>query len=188
MNQYPFSILDIADILKLRVRRRQLTNMDVDCPFCGYKKGKMNINFQKNVFRCNYCNESGGMIELYSKVFGISNAQAYQEICELINDTKKTVNIPQNKSKIYLPDIEQIPRADLETRHQTYSILLSQLVLTTEHLENLKKRGLTIENILKYGYKSTPIFGFDRIVSSLMSKECTLEGVPGFYTKKNNTY
>ena len=37
MNQYPFSILDIAEILKLRVRRRQLTNMDVDCPFCGHK-------------------------------------------------------------------------------------------------------------------------------------------------------
>ena len=62
MNQYPFSILDIAEILKLRVRRRQPTNMDVDCPFCGHKKGKMNINFSKNVFRCNYCNESGGIV------------------------------------------------------------------------------------------------------------------------------
>ena len=188
MNQYPFSILDIAEILKLRVRRRQLTNMDVDCPFCGHKKGKMNINFSKNVCRCNYCNESGGMFELYSKLFQISNAQAYAEICEILNSEKECSDMPQPVKKVYLPDIEQLPRADLETRHQTYSILLSQLVLTKGHQENLKKRGLSNEDILKYGYKSTPIFGFDRIVSSLMAKECTLEGVPGFYTKKNNTY
>ena len=27
--------------------------MDVNCPFCGETKGKMNVNLQKNVFRCN---------------------------------------------------------------------------------------------------------------------------------------
>ena len=40
MGNYPFTILDVAEILKLNVRRRQLTNIDVDCPFCGHKKGK----------------------------------------------------------------------------------------------------------------------------------------------------
>ena len=49
---YPFTILDVAGILDLKVRRRQPTNMDVDCPFCNHKKGKMNINLVKNVFRC----------------------------------------------------------------------------------------------------------------------------------------
>lgn len=89
MRDYPFTILDIAGILNLKVRRRQPTNIDVDCPFCGHKKGKMNLNFAKNVFRCNYCGESGGMIELYSKVFQISNAQAFAEICEILHDNKK---------------------------------------------------------------------------------------------------
>ena len=64
---YPFTILDVAGILDLKVRRRQPTNMDVDCPFCNHKKGKMNINLVKNVFRCNYCETSGGMIDLYAK-------------------------------------------------------------------------------------------------------------------------
>lgn len=45
MRDYPFTILDVAGILNLKVRRRQPTNMDVDCPFCGHKKGKMNLNF-----------------------------------------------------------------------------------------------------------------------------------------------
>ena len=36
MKEYPFTILDIAELLQLRVRRRQPTNMDVDCPFCSH--------------------------------------------------------------------------------------------------------------------------------------------------------
>ena len=116
MRDYPFTILDVAGILNLKVRRRQPTNMDVDCPFCGHKKGKMNLNFAKNVFRCNYCGESGGMIELYSKVFQISNAQAFAEICEILHDNKKADALPK---PIYTPDMEQIPKADSETRHQT---------------------------------------------------------------------
>jgi len=188
MDDYPFTILDVAEILKLRVRRRQPTNIDVDCPFCGHKKGKMNINLSKNVFRCNYCNESGGMIELYGKLFHISNSQAFAEICEIIKSERRLSEIPAVKKTVFLPDMEQFPRADLEDRHQTYSILLSQLILTKDHQEHLMDRGLSAEDILKYGYKSTPVFGFDRIVSSLMAKECMLEGIPGFYVKKNNTY
>lgn len=188
MKEYPFTILDIAELLQLKIRRKQPTNMDVDCPFCGHKKGKMNINLSKNVFRCNYCGESGGMIELYGKVFQISNAQAYSEICELLRTGQEAGELPVVQKKLYLPDIEQLPRADLETRHQTYSMLLSQLILTKDHQENLMKRGLSAEQIMRYGYKSTPVFGFDKIVSSIMAKECVLDGVPGFYTKKDNTY
>ena len=84
--------------------------------------------------------------------------------------------------------MEQLPKADLETRHQTYSMMLAQLILSKDHQQNLMHRGLNKEQILKYGYKSTPAFGFNRIVSAIMSKECVLDGVPGFYTKKNNTY
>ena len=185
MRDYPFTILDVAGILNLKVRRRQPTNMDVDCPFCGHKKGKMNLNFAKNVFRCNYCGESGGMIELYSKVFQISNAQAFAEICEILHDVRKADALPK---PIYTPDMEQIPKADLEIRHQTYSMLLSQLILSKDHQKNLMERGLDAEQIVKYGYKSTPAFGFHKIVSAIMARECVLEGVPGFYTKKNNTY
>lgn len=188
MIDYPFTILDVAEILNLRIRRRQPTNMDVDCPFCGHKKGKMNINLEKNVFRCNYCNEKGGMIELYGKVFQISNAQAYAEICEILRCGRETGELPAPKKNVYIAEMEQLPRADLETRHQTYGMLLSQLILTKDHKENLMKRGLTEEQIIKYGYKSTPVFGFDRIVSAIIGKECVLDGVPGFYTKKDNTY
>lgn len=89
MRDYPFTILDVAGILNLKVRRRQPTNMDVDCPFCGHKKGKMNLNFAKNVFRCNYCGESRWNDRALRKVFQISNAQAFAEICEILHDGRK---------------------------------------------------------------------------------------------------
>lgn len=188
MEGYPFSILDVAEILQLKVRRRQPTNMDVDCPFCGHKKGKMNIHLAKNVFRCNYCGESGGMIELYSKLHQISNAQAFAEISEILHCGKEGKDVPLPVKKQYIPDLETLPKADLETRHQTYSVLLSRLILSKDHKENLLQRGLTENQILKYGYRSTPVFGFDQIVAAIVARECILDGVPGFYMKKNNTY
>ena len=190
MGNYPFTILDVAEILKLNVRRRQLTNIDVDCPFCGHKKGKMNINFAKNVFRCNYCNESGGMIDLYAKLYHISTYEAFNEICEILKCNKDISDYekPIKQHKEIVSNLEQKEKADLDTRHRTYTALLPQLILTDYHKENLINRGLSNDQIVKYSYKSTPAFGFDRLVATLVSNEYELDGVPGFYTKKNNTY
>ena len=153
---YPFTILDVAGILDLKVRRRQPTNMDVDCPFCNHKKGKMNINLVKNVFRCNYCETSGGMIDLYAKLHRINQKQAFAEICEILHCGKKAPEYQTfaAKQKNMVPELEQVERADLETRDQTYRMLLSQLILTASHKQNLLERGLRIDEIVKYQYRS----------------------------------
>ena len=57
---FPFGIMDVVELLHLRIRRRQANSVYVDCPFCGDRRGKMNVNFVKNVWRCNYCDEHGG--------------------------------------------------------------------------------------------------------------------------------
>ena len=75
--EFPFNIMDVAELLHLHIRRRQADSVYADCPICGDKRGKMNINFAKNLWRCNYCNEGGGMLSLYGKVYGISNSEAY---------------------------------------------------------------------------------------------------------------
>lgn len=58
--------------------------MDVNCPFCGETKGKMNVNLQKNVFRCNRCDASGGMLELHGRLHGVSSAEANRQIREAL--------------------------------------------------------------------------------------------------------
>ncbi len=63
-------VLTISYLLNLHVRHKNAASLDVDCPFCGEKKGKLNLNTKKNVFKCNRCGESGGMLSLYGKIYG----------------------------------------------------------------------------------------------------------------------
>ena len=44
---FPFGIMDVVELLHLRIRRRQANSVYVDCPFCGDRRGKMNVNFVK---------------------------------------------------------------------------------------------------------------------------------------------
>ncbi len=81
---FPFGIRDVAELLRLRVRRRQPDSMYTDCPFCGDRRGKMNINFTKNVWRCNYCGEGGGMLALYARLNNTTSSDAYREIYDAL--------------------------------------------------------------------------------------------------------
>ena len=56
MSGFDYGILDVVQVLHLRKRRGNY----YDCPFCGETHGKLNINVEKNVFRCNRCDASGG--------------------------------------------------------------------------------------------------------------------------------
>ena len=77
---FPFGIMDVAELLHLNIRRRSADSVYTDCPFCGDRRGKMNVNFVKNVWRGNYCREHGGMLDLYGRLNRISNPEAYREI------------------------------------------------------------------------------------------------------------
>lgn len=67
-HDFPFDITDVAELLHLRIRRPSPQGLYVDCPICNDKRGKMHINTQTDTWRCNYCDESGGMLALYAKV------------------------------------------------------------------------------------------------------------------------
>lgn len=184
---WTFNIEDISKLIGLKVRRRQATSIDVDCPFCNHKKGKMNLNTIKNVFRCNYCGESGGMVELYGKVKGMNNSEAFAEIKWLFNE-KTEIGRLEDTEKSYSILHEIKPKANTDICNETYSMLINELVLAENHKKQLIERGLDIDNVIKNGYRSTPAFGFSNIVASLLGNGCMLEGVPGFYTRPDNTY
>ena len=182
IRDFPFTIREIAGLLNLTVRygKEGSGNMDVDCPFC-YKRSKMNLNAVKNVYRCNYCGEYGGMVQLYGKIHKVPNAEAYWEICELLNrDGKNPVNYG-NPVPSQAVAAKPINRADNDTLHQTYSMLLSLLTLANPHKEQLLARGLPQNHIARFGYKSVPAFGQQGLCAKLIQSGCILEGVPGFY-------
>ena len=176
---FPFSIRDVARVLDLTIRHgKEGESMDVDCPFC-YKKSKMNLNVSKNVYRCNICEESGGMIKLYGDVHNISTGDAYREICELLGCDGKNPAEIGGKFSTHEKTIEVPLRADDETIHQTYSMLLSFLTLATPHKEQLLARGLSPDAIVKFNYKSAPAFGQQGLCTKLIQSGCVVEHVPG---------
>ncbi len=181
MDNFSFTILDVTALLHMTVRHQNAHSMDVDCPLCG-KRGKMNVHFQKNVFRCNYCGEYGGMIALYAKVYGVDNSTAYREICESLQVQTSVREVPTPPTD--MPPVKTASLAPLEDRDQTYRMLFSLLTLSKTHKENLLRRGLGEEEIYRYGYKSTPAFGFTKLVENMVNLGCRLDGIPGFYIKE----
>lgn len=186
---FPFNIMDVAGILDIRIRRKGGRSVYADCPFCGDNRGKMNFNLAKNVFRCNYCGEYGGTVELYGKRHGISNSAAYREICEILYGKKSQreyETIAKKKEQIKLPSNSEL--ASIYDRNQTYEMLLSMLTLTQSHKENLLKRGMSEESISSGEYRSTPAFGYDKLTKALIEKGCVIQGVPGFFEKKDGNW
>lgn len=174
--------MDVASILRLNIRRRGPDHVYADCPICGDRRGKMNMNLSKNVWRCNYCNEGGGMLSLYAKVYGISNSDAYREICDVLQTEGFA---PDYTVTVRAPSHEQVQSMGASARevHQTYSMMLSMLTLTQAHLEHLRiKRGLSKEQIERFGFKSTPPPYLCRSLTERLIKQgCTVQGVPGFF-------
>lgn len=158
LEDFPFRIRDVEQLMGLRPRRTRTGNSDFDCIFCG-GKGKMNINYQKNVYGCVRCGCGGGMVDLYARYYHLTAKEAYEEICSGLHLDGE---VPVYREPVSLPEPipEEQPKANAEVIHKTYCMLLSSLTLSQKHLEDLKGRGLTERQIEEQRYRSTPLFGF----------------------------
>lgn len=201
--EFPFGIMTVAELLHLNVRRRLADSAYVDCPFCGDKRGKMNVNFSRNVWRCNYCGESGGMLALYARLNNMSNSQAYHEIWDALSTGEASWGCEDygiSTAPAAAPvqgaaapgqgkgGITQSPPASAQEVHRTFSRLFEMLTLSAAHRNHLRseKRGLTDEQIKQFGFKSTPPYFLCRsLTERLIGQGCTVAGVPGFYQHEN---
>lgn len=198
--EFPFGIMTVVELLHLNVRRRLADSVYVDCPFCGDRRGKMNVNFGRNVWRCNYCGESGGMLALYARLNNLTNSQAYHEIWDVLSTGEASRGVGECGMAASASDatpvqggtipgrreegIPQSPPASVKEIHRTFSQLFEMLTLSSVHRDHLRseKRGLTEEQIRQLGFKSTPPYFLCRsLTEKLISQGCTVAGVPGFY-------
>lgn len=206
-DEFPFGIMEVVELLHLRVRRQQANSVYVDCPFCGERRGRMNVNFVKNVWRCNHCDAHGGMLALYAELNHTTTSDAYWEIAEALCDniqeeharsgneaqqrpaspcpsTSGAWAAPAGHSSSERKTVPQSNKASPAEIHQTLSLLLAQLTLRPAHREHLRspKRGLSDEQIEALGFKSTPPpFLCRSITDRLIRQGCRVQGVPGFY-------
>ena len=185
----PFGIMDVAGLLRLNIRRRAPGQVYVDCPICGDRRGKMNLNMEKDLWRCNYCGEGGGMLSLYAKVYGVSNSDAYREICDAlaVNGFSPDYTVSEKTTPA---EAEQSDAASVQEVHQTLSMLLSMLTLIPAHHTHLQSvRGLSDDEITRFGFKSTPPpFLCRSLTNRLVKAGCRVQGVPGFYVDDNGCW
>ena len=161
---FPFTILDVAGLLPLRIKRRTAGSFYVDCPFCGDTKGRLNISRKKRLalqpLRCQR-RDAGAVCE------DVRHQQRGSPTGRSVRRWGATIlmGIPQLRhadapeSAVLLPPaVPQAASAAPQTIHQTLTLLLEQLSLSPRHKAHLlsPKRGLTDAQIERFGFKSTP--------------------------------
>lgn len=190
-------ISDIIPLIGIPGPTNGRTVYNITCPCCddNPRKKHLNINLQKDVFCCPRCHFSGGVFDLYAYYAGVDRQNVRNVLLERLGlkdsgSTYEGSNKKRGRRTIVQPfqqDIE-LPLTDIDARHETYTALLSKLSLASDHRENLLSRGLSDEQIQKFGYKTMPVVGFSAIAKQLQSEGYYLAGVPGFYHNKDGSW
>lgn len=171
-----FGVLEVADICGLTIKEYSLGKQEIEarCPFCDDTKYHLNLNRIKNQWLCFKCGERGNDVSLYSRLHGISNAEAVKEL------KKRGLGTAQSRIITPLPKASLIK--PLMDRHNVYFDMLSMLRLDVTHRNDLLNRGLSFANINQFMYKSVPRDpNVQRIIIRKLSERYDLKGIPGFY-------
>ncbi len=193
-----FTIADVVNIRGLNSLRGHSPKTNgnetyIDCPFCGDNRGKMSYNTRKNTYHCWKCNASGNAVKFWIETDYDSKDYSGEEgVKEAIKDIFTCINGNSILQEFHKKEISYLQSkgdeasiASDETRNRTYRALLKYLKLKKSHYDDLIKRGLSKEEIIRFKFKSTPDYKeAPRICKQLIKEGCTLEGVPGFYIDK----
>lgn len=182
-----FHMTDILSLLNLPYPPQGRSSYYIQCPCCDEspRKRHLNINLKKDVFRCPRCGVSGGIFDLYSLYTGTPRNQVRDVLIGRLGIPETVV---RQKEPIVMEEPAECPITDIESRHKTYTALLSKLSLAQDHRENLLNRGLTNADIERLGYKTTPVAGMSALARQLQNEGCYLAGVPGFYRDNENKW
>lgn len=173
-------ILDTARRCGLILDEATLNREEVAacCPFCGDNgpgKHHLFLNTRRDQYHCVLCGAGGNSVSLYARLEGVSNWQAYQDLCQ----TAKLYPFPEHSRPG--PPREPEP-GPLWQRHQVYSAMLAHLKLSPQHHAALLERGLSEERIRQNGYRTLPkSFASRRLLAGLLAGFYPLEGIPGFF-------
>lgn len=77
-----WSIVKVAEEagIALKPRNNNPNQYYAKCPFCDDKRTHLNVNGQRDVFKCYRCDSKGGVIRFYALLHRISEAQAKDEL------------------------------------------------------------------------------------------------------------
>jgi hypothetical protein len=173
-----FHMTDILPLIGFPEPQNGRRHYNVACPHCDRNREKhLNINLEKDVFRCARCGFSGGIFDLYAHCMNIPRENVKRELERHIGaaDFQK----PKQQPHTELP--QECEAAPISVRDTVFRAFLSKLTLAADHRQNLLNRGLPETVIDRQGYKTTPVFGVKALAKQLLTEGFHLSGVPGFY-------
>ena len=180
----PIPILPVARACNLTLRHENHTEVEARCPFCGDRRYRLYLNTELNTFFCHNCEARGNSITLYANLY-------------LGNDDYKAAYRVLSQDKIitfpsaHIPSPNRTPEPPIKplaARHDAYFDFLSMLSLTPMHWNNLTGRGLSAEAITALLYKSVPYGREAQCVVAALATKHDLNGIPGFYTKDDDSW
>lgn len=167
-----FGVEQVADLCGIMMKNDKIgaTEIKAQCPFCNDNHYHLYLNTEKNQWTCFRCGAKGNDVSLYARVNCITNKEAADELSKRLGNTvPKIVNLNTNIKSV-------------KERHNVYYDMLQHLRLNKNHCLSLLKRGLTIDNIQRFMYKSLPESEYDRRkIVTVLSERYDLYGIPGFY-------
>ena len=160
-------IEDVVNLLGLERNARKPTegtNYYVRCPYCDTRGHyHLNINTEKDAFRCVICEKKGGVIDLYALIRcgenweqKSSRKEMKRRILEELNCQRSGYSVDYKREH---EEIRVIYPADDDVLDAVYRALLAlpYFSLNQEHFNNLISRGL-LEGELGAGlYASVPL-------------------------------
>jgi DNA primase len=197
--------MSITDVIETRMDVNPRTRL---CPFHEDRKaGSFQISEGKGIFKCFSCGASGDAIKfisMFDKIsytdaalkigveFGLITKEHYEKLSRNTFTGKQRKFVKKEKIKASEAALQDPDILDFVYRNFAKGSSLidsSSPVLTKEHLDYLHGRGISDEEIQRFGYFSMPdrkILSPLKQVMKLHGLEATdLIGVPGFYREIN---
>ncbi len=105
-----FHMSDIIPLIGLPYPPYGRSNYNVPCPCCDDEPHAkhLNINLQKDVFRCPRCGFSGGIFDLYAYYTGIAREEVRDALIARL-DVQGSIPKPEH---IPVPVVAEVPPAD----------------------------------------------------------------------------
>lgn len=195
MNDFEYGIMEVVRICDLQVKGSAGHNEQrIKCPYS--QKHDFCVNTSKDTFKCwHNCTgcpgpSKGGIFDLYRLCHTecSSRSDAAEQIKGILfgNIPKGTPEYDKIKRNLQqkTPEVKNVSAASDSVIDLAYRKMLVALPLKAEHRENLRKRGLSDQDISMGMYRSIP--SSDEEIAALMQalSGVNLTGVPGFYWDK----
>lgn len=165
-------------------------NRVIDCPFCNRRK-KLNLDRTTNKWRCPACDKQGNSTTLHAMLTGLDNKAAYHDLEERYGNTSESERITFAVPHIEEPEYTAAPIA---LRNDVYRKLIDNATLSAKHKSNLRKRGLTDQEIESLPLQTLPCVGTATVAEKCIDSYVEAKirekkwGIPGFYLNDENKY